>query len=374
MSNDQGDKPTPQAPLGALIAKVMKFKPVRVFMHYAQRRGAILAAGLSYQAIFAVFAAIWVAFSIIGLFLQSNQALQDSLFDILGTSVPGLIDTGNGEGAINPDTLLETGALTSVGALALVGLLFTALGWLASGRDSVRALFDLGALPGNLVLQKLKDLGLAIGFGAVVLISAALSVLSTGALTTVLGWVGVDDESSFAVVLAQAVALAIVLALDTFVLAAFFRFVAGIVIPFRRLLAGAFIGGIALGVLKALGSTLLGGASNNPLLASFAVIIGLLIWFNLICQVILLSSTWVAVGMIDAGIPLDPVAEAARLEREAAERAAARAAEELARPRGIARFIPRRFRKAKAEAEVDVATASADAEAALPAKRVSGRK
>jgi membrane protein len=377
MSNDQGEKPTPQAPLAAFIARVMKLKPVRVFMHYTQRRGAILAAGLSYQAIFAVFAAIWVAFSIIGLFLQSNQALQDSLFDILGTSVPGLIDTGNGEGAINPDTLLETGALTWVGALALVGLLFTALGWLASGRDSVRALFDLGALPGNPILQKLKDLGLAVGFGAAVLISAALSVLSSGALTTALSWVGIDKQSTFAVVLAQIVGLAIVLALDTFVLAAFFRFVAAIVIPFRRLLAGAFIGGIALGILKALGSTLLGGASNNPLLASFAVIIGLLIWFNLICQVILLSSTWVAVGMIDAGIPLDPVAEAARLEREAAERAAARAAEELARPKGLARFIPRRFRKAKADAEADAAvnaTAREKAHAVDATQRVGGRK
>jgi membrane protein len=356
MSNDPGEQPTPQAPLGALIARVMQFKPVRVFFHYLERRGAILAAGLSYQAIFAVFAAIWVAFSVIGLFLESNQALQDALFEVLSSSVPGLIDTGDGEGAINPETLLEAGALTWTGALALVGLLFTALGWLASGRDAIRTLFDLKALPGNLVLQKLKDLGWAVAFGAIVLISAVLSLFSTAALTTLLGWAGIGDESLFAIVLARVVGLAIVLALDTVVLAAFFRVVAGIVIPFRRLLAGAFIGGVALGILKALGSTLLGAASNNPLLASFAVIIGLLIWFNLVCQAILLSATWVAVGMIDAGIPLDPVAEAARLEREAAERAAAKAAEELARPKGLARFIPllgKKKRKAQDEARVE---------------------
>ncbi|PRY68832.1 membrane protein [Glaciihabitans tibetensis] len=345
MSNDQAEKTTPQSRIGAVIAWVMQLKPVRVFGHYSRRRGAILAGGLSYQAIFAVFAAIWVAFSIIGLFLQSNDALRQSLFDVLSSSVPGLIDTAESDGAIDPEMLLDTGALSWTGALALFGLLFTALGWLASGRESIRDLFDLGPLPGNLILQKLKDLGLAIGFGVVVLISAALSVFSTAALDTVFGWVGIGNDSFFANALARVVGLAIVLALDTLVLAAFFRVVAAIVIPFRRLLAGAFLGGIGLGVLKVLGSTLLGGASNNPLLASFAVIIGLLIWFNLICQVILLSSTWVAVGMIDAGIPLDPVAEAARLEREAAERAAARAAEELARPKGFARFIPRRWRK-----------------------------
>ena len=43
-------------------------------------------------------------------------------------------------------------------------------------------------------------------------------------------------------------------------------------------------------MLKLLGTALLGGGTNNPLLASFAVIIGLLIWFNLVCQVILLGA------------------------------------------------------------------------------------
>jgi membrane protein len=229
----------------------------------------------------------------------------------------------------------------------LGGLLFTAIGWLASGRDAVRTIFGLGALPGNFVMRKVKDLGLAVGFSAALLVSAALSVLSTGALTTVLGWVGIDKSSTFSATVVQILGLLIALALDTFVLAAFYRYVAGIIIPRRRLLAGALLGAIALGVLKALGSALLGGASSNPLLASFAVIIGLLIWFNLVCQVILLSAGWIAVGMIDAGIPLDPVAEAARLEKEAAEaaeRAAQLAAERAARRTGLARLWPFRRR------------------------------
>ncbi|MET0989649.1 MAG: YihY/virulence factor BrkB family protein [Glaciihabitans sp.] len=328
--------------IGELVARVQRLKPVRVFLHYQAHRGVLLAGGLSYQAIFAIFAAIWVAFSVAGLFLQANEALRDSLFNLLSASVPGLIDNGSGNGAIDRDVLLDTGALSWTGAVALGGLLFTALGWLASGRDAIRTLFGLGPLPANILLQKLRDLGLAVAFGAVMIVSAALSVFSTAALTTLLGWVGIGDDSLFAVVALRIVGLLIVLALDTVVLAAFFRFVAGIVIPWRRLFAGALIGGAALGLLKILGSSLLGGASNNPLLASFAVIIGLLIWFNLVCQVILLSATWIAVGMIDAGIPLDPVAEAARLEREAAERRAA----ELARPKGLARFLPGKRRRA----------------------------
>ena len=348
MSSDQS-KATAPTGIAAIVARIQALKPVRVFTHYAEHRGPLLAGGLSYQAIFAVFAAIWVAFSVIGLFLQANDVLRNSLFELISTSVPGLIDTGSG-GAIDPQDLFETNILGWTGAIALAGLLFTALGWLASGRDAVRTIFGIDPLPDAIVLRKLKDLGLAIGFGAALLLSAALSVFSTTALETVLGWVGIAKDSAVGNVFGTILGLLIVLALDTFVLASFYRFVAGIQIPFRRLASGALIGGVGLGALKVLVTLgLVGGIGSNPLLASFAVIIGLLIWFNLVCQVILISAGWIAVGMIDAGIPLDPVAEAARLEKEAAERAAARAAEEALRPKGLARLAFWRRRPARAE-------------------------
>jgi membrane protein len=337
MSSDQAQGTAPNK-IAVLVAQIQALKPVRVFMHYAQHRGALLAGGLSYQAIFAVFAAIWVVFSAVGLFLQANDVLRNSLFKLISTSVPGLIDTGSG-GAIDPQDLFETNILGWTGAVALVGLLLTALGWLASGRDAVRTIFGIDPLPDALVLRKLKDFGLAVGFIVALLVSAVLSIFSTTATEAVFNWIGIAEDAFVAIACGQAVGLLLVLALDTFVLASFFRFVAGIQIPVRRLIGGALIGAVGLGALKvAVTMGLVGGIGSNPLLASFAVIIGLLIWFNLVCQVILISAAWIAVGMIDAGIPLDPVAEAARLEREAAERAAARAAEEALRPKGWARL------------------------------------
>lgn len=291
--------------LNDLIAAVMRLKPVRVFLHYGQRRGPILAAGLSYQAIFAVFAALWVAFSVAGFVVRGDRAVLDALFATLSASVPGLIDTGDG-GAIDPEVLLSAGILGWTGAIALGGLLFTALGWLASGRDAVRSMFDLGAASTNIVLLKLKDLGLAIGLGAVVLASAVLSVLSTAALGAVLDWIGLDRDSVPATVVARILGLALVFAIDAVVLGAFYRLVSGISVPMRVLLPGTLLGAAALGVLKAAGSALLGGATSNPLLAGFAVIIGLLIWFNLICQVILLGGTWIAVTARDRGVDVAP--------------------------------------------------------------------
>jgi len=84
------------------------------------------------------------------------------------------------------------------------------------------------------------------------------------------------------------------------VLGAFYRVLAGVHIPMRFLAQGALLGAAALGVLKVLGTALLGGATNNPLLAGFAVIIGLLIWFTLICQVILVAAFAAATIAISA--------------------------------------------------------------------------
>ncbi|WP_349899537.1 YihY/virulence factor BrkB family protein [Parafrigoribacterium soli] len=328
------DKQGITARITALIAWVQSLKPVRVFTLYTGKRGPLLAAGLSYQSIFAVFAGLWVGFAVVGLVLRSQPDLQNAVFDMIGTYVPGLFDSGGSKGAINPHDLLEARTLSWTGAIALVGLLFTALGWLASCRDAVRVMFELPGEKLNFLLLKLKDLGLAIAFGVALIVSATLSIFSTQALGAAFDLLGIDQHSVAAEIVGRVVGLLLMLILDTAVLAALFRLLSGLAIPLKQLLVGSLIGAVGLGVLKVLGSSLLGGASKNPLLASFAVIIGLLIWFNFICQVILLSGAWIAESVADRDIVLDPVAEAARLERERADLAEAQAdAEAAARKR-----------------------------------------
>jgi membrane protein len=287
-----------------LVDRVMQWKPVRVVTHYTSRRGPLLAAGLSYQAIFAVFAAIWVAFATAGFVIRGNPELLDAIFEVLSVSVPGLINTGDG-GVVDPDTLLQASILGWTGAIAAGGLLITALGWLGAGRDAVRTMFRLPALPTNFFLVKLRDFGLAVGFGIAIVVSAGLTVLSTAALTIVFQFLGIDGASPGATIAVRGSVLLVVLVLDTLVLGLFYREVSGIRIPFRYLWRGSLLGGLALGVLKALGSTLLGGASHNPLLASFAVILGMLIWFNFTNQAILLAAAWISVSATDDGVEVE---------------------------------------------------------------------
>ena len=296
--------------------RAQEWKPVRVLTHFGQQRGALLANGLSYQAIFSVFAAFLVGFSIIGLVLDANAELRDSLFRVIRLSVPGLLDLGEG-GAIDPDELLDAAAIGWTGALALAGALFTAVAWLGSARNAVREIAQLASPPVNFLLLKLRDLGLALAFGAAVLLSAGLLFASTQALEWIFPAIGIETDSSVAAVAARIIGLTLMFALDAAILATLYRILAGVKIPPRPLMQGALLGAAGLAVLKILGSTLLGGASSNPLLASFAVIIGLLIWFNLICQVILIAAAWLVVTATDDGVPLDPIGERERREAEA---------------------------------------------------------
>ena len=304
----------PKTGIAALIAKVMALRPVRVFLRFGSSGGEIMASGMSFQAVFAIFAGIWVGFSIFGIVLAGNQDLMDAVVKQLSNAIPGLIGKG---GAIDPQALSQARILGWTGAIALVGLVLTAVGWLASTRDSIRRLFKLDPPTTNPVLLKLKDFGLALAFGIAIVLSSAVSLISNQGLSLVFDLVGIDNQSPFAVGVGWLAGVLVVFAFDTFVLAAAFRVLSGVKIPMRRLIAGAVIGGAALGVLKILGSQLLGGATSNPLLASFAVIIGIMIFLNLVCRVILISATWIAVGMDDAGI--DPRAltpEQLELERQ----------------------------------------------------------
>lgn len=283
-----------------LVARIAMLRVVRVFRLYSQKNGSILAGGLGLTALYSVFAALYVGFAVFGLVIGANPPFEREVVRTLSAAIPGLIDTGGG-GAIDLDQLFRSRVLGWSSIVAMAALVITALGWFSSARSAVRAIFDLPPDPTFFLLLKLKDLGLVIAFGAVTLVSAGLSVVSTSALGLLFDLVGIGHASATAAVVARGIGLLVALAIDTAVLAALFRVLVATSIPLPRLITGALLGGIALGVLKALGATIVGGAGRNPLLASFAVILGLLVWFGLICQVILIAATWIAVDLMDNG-------------------------------------------------------------------------
>ncbi|WP_308468073.1 YihY/virulence factor BrkB family protein [Rathayibacter soli] len=332
-----------------------RFRLYRVGLRFTSRDGNLLAAGMSYRAIFAIFAALWLGFSIAGFRIASNNAFQEAIVGIIDRVVPGLIGPN---GAISEAELASLGgALGWTGVIAGIGLLWTATSWLNAVRLSVRVMFDLGSVKVNLVLARLGDVVLALSFGVVLVVAATLSLASTNILTTLLTWIGITSDSFWAEAIAGGASFVVVAALNVLVLAIMFRVLSRVAIPFRALLVGATLGGLSLSVLSTAAGFLIGGASSNPLLASFAVFFGLLLWFNLVCRVILLAASWIAVGMSDRGIsPVTFTAE--QLERDrarteylarlnSAEADVAEAQHEYEKARGLGRiFASRRLTKA----------------------------
>ena len=324
--------------IAALVAWVQKQRAVRVFVNYSEKRGPILASGLAYQGLFAGFAALWVGFSIAGIVLAGDTVLRQSIVDTLADAFPGLIQGTDTEGAIDPEVLLTAGGFTFAAAIALVGLLVTALGWLDSARASVRTIFDLPNPTTNFALLKVIDLAVGLAFGVALLVFVALSVGATQASGWLLELVGLRDSDS-AYIAGRIVTAALMFGLGSVILTALYRFLAGIPIPFSRLRAGVLIGAGGLTALQLGGTAVIGGASNNPLIAPFAVIAGLLIILNFGCQVILLGASWIAVDVADRGILLDPEARARALA-EAQEEAIKE--EQERNPTGWRRLFRRR--------------------------------
>ena len=277
---------------------IQRTRPWRAFSHFTDVGGSVLSGGMSYQALFAVFAGLWVGFGILGISLRGRTELLDSLVDQLNTLVPGLVGNAHTSGAVQLDTLLQARALDWTSIIAGAALLWVALNWFTGTRRSIRLIFELEVKQyRNALLLKLRDFVLALCFSVAVLMSAALTVMSSNFADMLLGWLGASSSNWLFSTLGMLVRYGALLIFDVIMLLAMHRFLAEVRIPWWPMLRGCVLGAGVLLVLKILGVALLGGATRNPLLASFAVLVGLLIWFNLICRALLLTSSWIATGL-----------------------------------------------------------------------------
>jgi len=284
-----------------LVAWAMALRPVRVWNHFGERNGQVLAAGMSYQALFAVFAGVYVGFSIAGIWLIGQRETFESLLAVVNTTIPGLIGD---DGVIQPSDVAaasaaSAGFLTWTGIIALIGLIMTATGWISFARLSVRVVFGLKKETRNFAILLALDLLVALALGVLLIVAAVLSVVSTAALDSVFGLFGVSTAGLGYTLLARGLGLLIVLVINTATLVLMFRFLSRATVGWRALLGGSVLGGVGLLVLQLGSSLLVGGAASNPLLASFAVLIGLLLFFRLTNMVILVAASWIAVGAAD---------------------------------------------------------------------------
>jgi len=275
---------------GPLIAWALARRPVRAALLYIERRGPMLADSVTYRALFSVFAGVLLGFSIAALWLAGNPVAWQAIIDAVQSAVPGLIGE---DGVIKTEDLRAPASLSIAGIISLVALVGAALGAIGSLRAAVRVL--AGTLQDDIlwIWVILRNLALAIGIGLAFVASAFLTFAGQLGIVWITGLLGLPEDSPVAAWTVRLVSLLVVFALDAVIIIGVFLLLSGVRPSARSLWSGALLGALGLLALQELSSLFVGGATSNPLLASFASLLALLIWLNFSAQVMLFACAYI---------------------------------------------------------------------------------
>lgn len=291
---------TEAAPSRSLVEKAKALlewwkhtRPARANARFGARSGGVLTGGIAYAALFSVFAALTIGYTVFMAVLGNNDELRQKVLDALDAYLPGLIDTGDGSGGmIKPGDLVLSGSLTLAGIIAVIVLLLSAIAAMAALRTAVRAMFASDGPGGNAVLGKARELGGFVGMAIAVLLSAVLTTSVASAASWVLDALGWGSAATFVL---RALGIVVAFVIDAAIFLLVVKVLAGENPPWRDLWRGAVIAGVGIGVVRILGTAVVAGSvSKNPLFASVAVIVTLLVWINLIARIVLLAAAWTA--------------------------------------------------------------------------------
>ncbi|PIJ16270.1 ribonuclease BN, partial [Leucobacter sp. OLES1] len=117
-------------------AWALRLRLVRALLLYTERRGAMLADSITYRALFSIFAAVLLGFSLAALWLGGDPEALRALRDALERVLPGLSKV------VDPTSVRAPVGFTVVGALSLIGLVGAAISAIGSLRTALRALSD----------------------------------------------------------------------------------------------------------------------------------------------------------------------------------------------------------------------------------------
>jgi membrane protein len=274
-----------------LTAWALRRRIVRAFLRYSSVRGPALADSVTYRTLFSLFAGVLLGFSIAAIALAGNPDALRAIVSSLDAAIPGLVDL------IDLRAINAPGTFTIAGVVSVIGLVLAAIGAIGSLRTALRTIVGFVGDDTFPLWVILRNLVLAILLGAGLAAAAAVTFLATAGLSLVSGWLGISADEPWLDVLTWALSALVVFALDTVVVAASFFALAGVRPRAKTLWTGAMLGGAGLTVLQQLSGLFVGGAGSNPLLATFASFIALLLWLNLSSQVVLIAGSYIVTAM-----------------------------------------------------------------------------
>jgi membrane protein len=264
---------------------------VRAYDRHTEVLGGQLAAAITYFGFLSFFPLLALAFALVGYVSEVYPQAQEGVVSAVESAFPSLIGTGSGQLDIQDVIDAKAGA----GLIGLIGLLYAGLGWLDALRDALRRVFGTDDLAMSLVAKKLWDVVVLAMLGVSLLASIVVSSLATAATTYALGAVGLEESAAATAVL-KVLSVALAMVVDIVVFAILLSRLSGAQLSWRRVRSGAVLAAVGFELLKLVGTFLIGRTTQNPLYATFGVVVGLLVWIHFASRLLVFSAAWTATG------------------------------------------------------------------------------
>ncbi|MDK1472758.1 YihY/virulence factor BrkB family protein [Streptomyces sp. 549] len=282
-----------QPVIGPLLVRLMRTHLWRAYERLEETHWARLAAAITFISFLSVFPMLALGAAVAAAFL-SDQQIEDGQ-EWLSDQVPGISDQ------IGLQTFVDNAG--TVGLIAGVLLLFTGLNWVRSLRECLREVWKLPDDKPNLVVGRLKDLGVLLGLGAVGVLSLAGSTFAVGAVEWTADRLGIEHAGPVGWLM-RLLPIAAALLVDFLLLGYVLTRVPGVTPGRRTLVEAAVMGAVGFELLKLLLGGYLTGVAGKSMYGAFGVPIALLLWINFMSRLLLFCAAWSATEHRDD--PSDP--------------------------------------------------------------------
>ncbi|MFI6520011.1 YihY/virulence factor BrkB family protein [Spirillospora sp. NPDC050679] len=259
----------------------------RAYERYQDRRGDRLAAALTSYGFLSFFPLLALAYALLGYLVGVSEQAREYFVDAINSLLPGL------SAQLQIERIAQSKA--AAGLIGTAGLLLTGLGWVAVLRESLRDIWGFEPVVEgvNFLLMKVWDAAVLAFLGAMLICSSAATTVTSQATNAVLGWLGLEEVTGAGTVL-RLLSLAVAIVFNTVIFLVLFSRLSGTRAPWRRIIKGALVGAVGFEILKQIATLLLSRTTSNPVYASFAVLVGLMVWINIVSRFILYTAAWTA--------------------------------------------------------------------------------
>jgi membrane protein len=273
---------------------------VRAGGSYQRQRGNYYAAGITYFTVLALFPLLMVGFAVAGFVLSRNPHLLTELQSKIVENIPGSL------GGQVTDLINEAiRSRTSVGVIGLIGAFYAGLGWISNLRAALTEQWEGQAPQGNWFRDKISDIFSLIGMGVAIVISVALSALSSSSLGHDLLRLVRLERAPGVNVLLTVVSLALAIAASWAVFVWIIARLPRQPVTLPSAGKAALMAAIAFEIWKQVASLYLKKVLTGPAGVTFGPILGLMVFAYITARIILFATAWAATSrenMVEATV------------------------------------------------------------------------